>query len=561
MRITQAGLVGINTTTPGSTLSINGGVGIGSSYANSAISTGTVAVQTALGIGLTNPSYPVHSRWTSANLIHYMAETTSTGSGGAWSGWKDGLIVDAHRIGVAQGVFTHMVSGIARADLKADGFRYKADYSATWDDRSLVDKEYVDNAVSGGGGGGGITSLNGQTGAVQTFSQSTSGIDFGISSAGNIHTFALPDASATARGVVNTSTQVIAGTKTFNAAPILDSLTASLPLKLNGSKVVISALIDLSTDVTGVLPQGNGGTGGGSPSWVDLTTTQVNIAGDKGFTTSLHYGATSLPTSSHFGTTVGTNVYFAGSTTAITESNFNNSQGFIISNHINSGTQFQTTRLIAAGSDTFNSASAIEFNVRHSGAEQNWIRGARLATLDSNGEAAFYVGNSATGVSGGNIAIHGGNVSSLIGFETPTGGPWVMGNTNDSTNTFIVSQNGSIRAHIVGSVDGWVVGSDVRKKENIETLTVLPLINHVRGASYNLKENPDRRVVGVIAQEIEEVFPEAVFTDETPEKMKSVSYNAIASIALQGVRELKQYIDILENRITKLEKEIKNNKQ
>lgn len=42
------------------------------------------------------------------------------------------------------------------------------------------------------------------------------GSDFGIVSSGNIHTFNLPDASSTARGLVSTGTQIFAGIKTWN---------------------------------------------------------------------------------------------------------------------------------------------------------------------------------------------------------------------------------------------------------------------------------------------------------------------------------------------------------
>jgi len=62
----------------------------------------------------------------------------------------------------------------------------------------------------------GLTALNGLTAQVQNFATGTSGTDFAISSATNIHTFNLPDASATARGVVTTGTQTFAGYKIFN---------------------------------------------------------------------------------------------------------------------------------------------------------------------------------------------------------------------------------------------------------------------------------------------------------------------------------------------------------
>lgn len=73
-----------------------------------------------------------------------------------------------------------------------------------------------DNWVAAGGGGSGLNSLNSQTGATQSFATGTSGTDFAISSSGNIHTFNIPNASATARGVVTTSAQTFAGNKTFN---------------------------------------------------------------------------------------------------------------------------------------------------------------------------------------------------------------------------------------------------------------------------------------------------------------------------------------------------------
>lgn len=64
--------------------------------------------------------------------------------------------------------------------------------------------------------GTGITSLNSQTGGSQTFATGTSGSDFNISSGSNIHTFNLPDASASNRGAVTTTDQTFAGEKTFN---------------------------------------------------------------------------------------------------------------------------------------------------------------------------------------------------------------------------------------------------------------------------------------------------------------------------------------------------------
>ena len=62
----------------------------------------------------------------------------------------------------------------------------------------------------------GLTALNGLTAQVQTFATGTSGSDFNISSVTNTHTFNIPDASASNRGLITTGAQTLAGIKTFD---------------------------------------------------------------------------------------------------------------------------------------------------------------------------------------------------------------------------------------------------------------------------------------------------------------------------------------------------------
>lgn len=98
------------------------------------------------------------------------------------------------------------------------------------------------------GGGGGITSLNSLSGATQTFATGTSGTDFAISSSGTAHTFNIPNASATARGMMNTAAQVFAGKKTFNAGIVIpndqkvESTSGSNYIQLNNTTPVPDAL-------------------------------------------------------------------------------------------------------------------------------------------------------------------------------------------------------------------------------------------------------------------------------------------------------------------------------
>jgi hypothetical protein len=81
----------------------------------------------------------------------------------------------------------------------------------------------------------GITALNGLTAQVQYFQVGTSGTDFNISSTTATHTFNIPDASATARGLITTGTQTIAGIKTFSNGLNSDYIGVTGDIGMDGS--------------------------------------------------------------------------------------------------------------------------------------------------------------------------------------------------------------------------------------------------------------------------------------------------------------------------------------
>lgn len=90
--------------------------------------------------------------------------------------------------------------------------------------------------IGAGTGNGTVTSVGLTTG--------TSGTDVNVSgspvtSSGTI-TLNIPDASATARGLVTTGAQTFAGAKTFSAAPVFSTANASQALFTDGSKNVVS---------------------------------------------------------------------------------------------------------------------------------------------------------------------------------------------------------------------------------------------------------------------------------------------------------------------------------
>ena len=92
--------------------------------------------------------------------------------------------------------------------------------------------------------GAGLLSLNGLTttsAPTQTFATGAAGTDFGISSSGSTHTFNIPDASASARGLVTADTQTIAGAKTFSSL-----LSATAGANITGGNVGIGTASPLA---------------------------------------------------------------------------------------------------------------------------------------------------------------------------------------------------------------------------------------------------------------------------------------------------------------------------
>ena len=124
------------------------------------------------------------------------------------------------------------------------------------------------------------------------------------------------------------------------------------------------------------------------------------------------------------------------------------------------------------------------------------------------------------------------------------GGPVNIGN-NRNVNT-----GGNMNA------SAFYYSSDRRLKKNIVPLnsrgSVLDRIQKVVAVYYTLIKN-DQKAIGVIAQEIQEEFPELVTTN--PDGMLAVNYGSLGAIAIEAINELTAIVDEDSERIDKLEAE------
>jgi hypothetical protein len=94
--------------------------------------------------------------------------------------------------------------------------------------------------------------------------------------------------------------------------------------------------------------------------------------------------------------------------------------------------------------------------------------------------------------------------------------------------------------------------SDIRVKDNVESITdAIEKLSQIRGVTYTRTdlEDKERKYAGVIAQEIEQVLPEAVFDNG---KVKAVDYNATIALLIEAVKEQQGQINELKLTIEQL---------
>lgn len=163
--------------------------------------------------------------------------------------------------------------------------------------------------------------------------------------------------------------------------------------------------------------------------------------------------------------------------------------------------------------------------------------------------------------------------SGATGTSTPAAGFSIADNTayrmviDNSGNIGINTTAPTQRLHVVGNglftgtvtaSCGTLVCSDQRYKQNIHPLTgSLNKINSLNGYSYFMRKEEfpelnfsDQKQIGFIAQELEQVFPEMVYTDE--KGYKTVNYQAMTPVLLEAIKEQQIQIDELKKLVEQL---------
>lgn len=222
--------------------------------------------------------------------------------------------------------------------------------------------------------------------------------------------------------------------------------------------------------------------------------------------------------------------------------------------------------------------------------------------LEVNGRARIHKANEGSaGIwfnhNGSDRAFVGMLDDNIVGFYSSLGPGWTLrvnGITGETT-ALALNVSGNLSAYYasvtdtltVGSVSLWtstafgtfnVAGvndfyfhgkvwahsystfSDERLKENIETIqTPLEKIQAIRAVTYNFKEHtaipnldPTHRHIGVLAQDVEKVLPEAVTAG--PDGYLGVNYDALVPVLVEAMKEQQKQIKALQAEVAGLKR-------
>ena len=119
-----------------------------------------------------------------------------------------------------------------------------------------------------------------------------------------------------------------------------------------------------------------------------------------------------------------------------------------------------------------------------------------------------------------------------------TGDDHQFRNSSDVTRFSIdASGNGVFE----GNVTAYGSASDIKLKENVEVIpNALEKIKELKGVNFNYKKD-GKRSTGLIAQDLQKVLPEAVYTTndiETKEEHLAINYGLVIGLLVEAIKEL-----------------------
>ena len=120
-------------------------------------------------------------------------------------------------------------------------------------------------------------------------------------------------------------------------------------------------------------------------------------------------------------------------------------------------------------------------------------------------------------------------------------------------NRFSVDTSGN--GVFAGNVTAYGSPSDIKLKENIEVIdNAVDKVKQLKGVTYDLKSDGNR-LTGLIAQDLQKVLPEAVYTskDLEDEEHLAIRYGNTVGLLVEAIKEQQEQIETLTAKVKELE--------
>ena len=179
--------------------------------------------------------------------------------------------------------------------------------------------------------------------------------------------------------------------------------------------------------------------------------------------------------------------------------------------------------------------------------------------------ATSFIGSGVGGDGSGSITTH----NNLLGLQGGTTNEYYHATYSEYTGTgtgiFVREKDPTLSGTV--TVDGTLIAdsiiagsitetSDERLKSNIVILeNQLDSVNKLSPKRYNFIRTPEKDVIGLIAQEVQKIYPEFVHNKDG---ILSIEYSKLTSVLIKSVQELSDKNKILEDKINELEYVVQN---
>tara|TARA_Y100000004_G_scaffold87514_1_gene98096 strand:+ start:844 stop:2175 length:1332 start_codon:yes stop_codon:yes gene_type:complete len=120
----------------------------------------------------------------------------------------------------------------------------------------------------------------------------------------------------------------------------------------------------------------------------------------------------------------------------------------------------------------------------------------------------------------------------------------------NGSDTTIANIDSSGNGTFAGNVTAYGSPSDIVLKENVSVIdNAMEKVNQLKGITYDLKSDGNR-LTGLVAQDLEKVLPEAVYTAQNlqGEEHLAIRYGNTVGLLVEAIKELSKKIEKLENK-------------